>query len=318
MVTWAEITIHTTNEALDAITNMLYELGASGVVVEDSSDLIKSSYGNYGERYDLDLTQYPTEGILIKVYYPETNLLENKIKKIKRFIHQLKEYDIDIGKNELTINRVKEEDWETSWKKYYKPVNISKQITIVPTWHEYKPQTTNEKLIYLDPGMAFGTGTHPTTKLSIKALEKYIQNSDEVIDVGCGSGILSIASCLLGAKKVFAFDIDEVAVKSTQLNSQINGVNEQINISQNNLLQDIDRNADLIVANILAEIIVDLIDDAWKSLKKGGHFITSGIIQKKKDLVRNALIKKGFAIVEIEEMDDWVCIIAQKDSMDSK
>lgn len=313
MMSWAEIRIHTTNEALEPITNILYEFGASGVVVEDSADLIKPRDRKYGEMYELNPDKYPLEGIYIKVYFLENNLLEKKIDQIKKSIQQLQNYEIDLGKNEIVINSIEEEDWETAWQKYYMPVNITNQLTIVPIWHDYKAESINEKIIYLDPGMAFGTGTHPTTKLSIRALERYIQNSDVVIDVGCGSGVLSIASCLLGANKVYAFDIDEVAVKSTRLNRQLNGLDDQINVSQNNLLKEIQLNANIIVSNILAEIILDLIDDAWNNLKQGGFFITSGIIEQKKDLVKNALIRKGFKIREIEQLENWISIIAKKE-----
>lgn len=312
-MTWAEVCIHTTNEALEPITNILYEAGASGVVIEDPIDLNKPRNHHFGEIYELDPTKYPSNGIYIKVYFPNDQLLTNKVESIKNSIHQLKKLDIDIGENSLTISTVEEEDWETSWQKYYKPVNISNQITIVPKWHDYKPLTSEEIMIYLDPGMAFGTGTHPTTKLSILALEKYVQKYDLVLDVGCGSGVLSIASCLLGAKKVLAYDVDEIAIKSTQTNRDLNNLHDEVIVSQNDLLKGIEQHADIVVANILAEIIMDLIDQAWLNLKKDGLFIASGIILNKKKMVSEAIENKGFKIVEIDQMENWVCIVAKKE-----
>src|SRR5690625_2856419 len=189
---WAEIRIHTTNEALEPITNILYEKGASGVVIEDPKDLDKPRGNDFGEIYELDKYKYPLDGIFIKVYFPNNDMLNHKILKITKLINQLNKYDIDIGKNKLEITYIKEEDWSTSWQKYYKPVKVSDTITIVPSWHEYHTRSEQDKIVYLDPGMAFGTGTHPTTKLSIRALEKYIKNTQDIIDVGCGSGVLSI------------------------------------------------------------------------------------------------------------------------------
>lgn len=160
--------------------------------------------------------------------------------------------------------------------------------------------------------MAFGTGTHPTTILSIQGLEAYVQPDDKIIDVGCGSGVLSIASVKLGAESVQAFDLDDIAVKSTNLNVKLNHLQNQVTAKQNNLLDGVDSQADVIVSNILAEIIVRFVEDAYKNLRPGGHFITSGIIQKKKQLVRDRLIEAGFEIISASELEDWVSIVAKK------
>lgn len=312
-MTWAEISIHTTHEALEAINNILYDAGANGVVIEDPLDLVKERQNHFGEIYELDSSKYPAKGIYIKVYFPNNHLLENKIQKIKKSIEQLDKFGIDIGENKIVVNRVEEEDWETAWQKYYTPVKISNKITIVPNWHKYKPVSNIEKIVYLDPGMAFGTGTHPTTKLSVLALEKYLRHSNEVIDVGCGSGVLSIVSCLLGAKNVLALDLDDIAVKSTKLNRELNHLNEKIKVQQNDLLTGIHLKADLIVANILADIVIDLINDAWNNLKNGGLFIASGIILQEKQNVVDALEIKGFKMIEIKQMKNWLCMIAKKE-----
>ena len=162
------------------------------------------------------------------------------------------------------------------------------------------------------PGMAFGTGTHPTTILSLRALEKYLNKEDIVLDVGSGSGVLSIASALLGAKEVYAYDLDDVAVKSTQVNVEINDLERTVVAEQNDLLQGIHQQADLIVSNILAEIIIQFIDDTWTNLKPGGLFITSGIIDNKKQLVIDELKKHDFEIIAENELKNWVSIIAKK------
>ncbi|WP_106497101.1 50S ribosomal protein L11 methyltransferase [Lentibacillus sp. Marseille-P4043] len=309
---WSEICVHTTNEAIEPISNILHENGASGVVIEDPLDLVKERENEFGEIYDLDTSEYPEEGVYVKAYLPVNSFLGETVEEIKQAINNLMIYDIDLGRNNITLSEVKEEEWATAWKKYYKPVKISKKITITPTWEDYPPVASDELIIELDPGMAFGTGTHPTTVLSIQALEQYIKQDDMIMDVGCGSGVLSIASVLLGAQKVYAYDLDEIAVKSTKLNAKLNKLGQQIETKQNNLLDHVSKQADIIVSNILAEIIVRFIHDAWNNLKEDGLFITSGIIQAKKQMVKDQLQENGFTILEINEMEDWVSIVAKK------
>lgn len=309
---WSEICIHTTNEAMEPISNILHETGASGLVIEDPLELVKERKNTFGEIFALNPADYPQDGVNIKAYLPVNNFLDKAIEEIKQAINNLQHYKIDIGRNQITINEVHEEEWATAWKKYYKPVKISKRITITPTWEDYEPVSSNEIIIELDPGMAFGTGTHPTTVLSIQALERYLKQDDLVIDVGSGSGVLSIASALLGAKEVSAYDLDDVAVQSTVANVKLNRLDKKVVTKQNNLLQGLDMKANVIVSNILAEIIVQFVDDAWNSLKKDGLFITSGIIQNKQQLVKDKLELQGFHIIEINEKEDWISIIARK------
>ncbi|OEH55601.1 ribosomal protein L11 methyltransferase [Oceanobacillus sp. E9] len=311
---WSEISIHTTNEAIEPISNILHETGASGLVIEDPLDLERMERAQFGELYDLDPTLYPEEGVRIKAYLPMNSFLGETVEEIKQAINQLLLYDIDLGKNEVLLSEVHEEEWATAWKKYYKPVKISNRITITPTWEDYTPVSSDELIIELDPGMAFGTGTHPTTVLSIQGLEAYVNPGDLVMDVGCGSGVLSIAAAKLGAEKVYAYDLDEIAVKSTKLNSKLNQIHESVMVKQNNLLEGVQQEADVIVSNILAEIIVRFVDDAWSNLKEGGYFITSGIIQNKKQFVKDKLTEQGFEVISLNEMEDWVSIVAKKPS----
>ncbi|HLS61477.1 MAG TPA: 50S ribosomal protein L11 methyltransferase [Virgibacillus sp.] len=309
---WSEVCIHTTHEAMEPVTNTLQELHYGGVVIEDPLDISKQRDSIFGEIYEIDRNKYPSEGIFIKVYLLMDDQLEANIAEIKDSIDQLASYGIDLGENKLTCHEVKAEDWETSWKKYYKPVKVSPHITVVPSWEDYVPETEKEVMIKLDPGMAFGTGTHPTTMLSIQALEKTLVKNDVVIDVGCGSGVLSIASGLLGARKVNAYDLDEVAISSTRENVDMNDLTDKVMAQQNNLLDHVNKQADVIVANILAEIIIKFTKEAWNNLKQGGHFITSGIIKDKQELVEQSLVEVGFQTIEINEMNNWICIIAKK------
>lgn len=308
---WTEICIHTTNEAIESISYILQETGASGLVIEDPLDLVKAKEAQFGEIYELDPQDYPDEGVRIKTYLPVNSHLKDTIDEITKRINALATFH-DLGKNEIVLTDVHEEDWATAWKKYYKPVQVTDTITIKPIWEEYRPANEHEVIIEMDPGMAFGTGTHPTTILSIQALEKYLKAKDKVIDVGSGSGILTIAAAKLGAAKIHAFDLDEVAVKSSKANIQLNDLASEITVEQNDLLKGIHLDADVIVSNILAEIIVKFINDAWNNLKAGGYFITSGIIKDKQEMVLGELRRQGFEVIEQNELEDWISIIARK------
>ncbi|XXM73690.1 50S ribosomal protein L11 methyltransferase [Lysinibacillus sphaericus] len=313
---WSEISILTTNEAIEPVSHILHESGASGVVIEDPFDLIKEREDMFGEIYQLNPDDYPSEGVLVKAYLPVNSFLGETVEEIKQGITNLVTYDIDIGENKVEISEVNEEEWATAWKKYYHPVKISDKFTIVPTWEDYTPVHSDELIIELDPGMAFGTGTHPTTVMCIQALERIVKPGDSVIDVGTGSGVLSIAGAMLDASEVKAYDLDEVAVKSARLNVKLNKVQDRVSVDQNNLLNGIAGQADVIVANILAEIILRFTEDAFELVKPGGYFITSGIIQPKKQEVKEALEHAGFLIEEVMVMEDWVAIIAQKPTVE--
>lgn len=310
---WSEISIHTTNEAIEPISHILHEAGASGVVIEDPFELTKEREDQFGEIYQLNPDDYPEEGVIVKAYLPVNSFLGETVEAIKDSINNLILFNIDIGLNKVTISEVNEEEWATAWKKYYNPVKISEKFTIVPTWEIYNPVSSDELIIELDPGMAFGTGTHPTTVMCIQALERTVRPGDRVIDVGTGSGVLSIAAAMLRAEDVRAFDLDEVAVTQAKLNIKLNKVHNMVNVSQNNLLDGVEEgSADVIVANILAEVILRFTVDAARIVKPGGYFITSGIIQQKKDQVKEALVSSGFEITETILMEDWVAIISKR------
>ncbi|MFB5558044.1 50S ribosomal protein L11 methyltransferase [Bacillus cereus] len=308
---WSEISIHTTEEAVEAVSHILHEAGASGVAIEDPAELTKEREQQYGEIYALNPDEYPAEGVLIKAYFPQTDSLHETIAGVKSSIDVLPSYDIEIGTGNITVNEVNEEDWATAWKKYYHPVQISDTFTIVPTWEEYTPSSPDEKIIELDPGMAFGTGTHPTTTMCIRALEKTVQPGDNIIDVGTGSGVLSIAAAKLGASSVQAYDLDPVAVESAEMNVRLNKTDDIVSVGQNSLLEGIEGPVDLIVANLLAEIILLFPEGAARVVKSGGLFITSGIIAAKEKVISEALEKAGFTIEEVLRMEDWVAIIAR-------
>ena len=309
---WSELSIHTTNEAVEAISNILHEAGASGVVIEDSEELLREREDVFGEIYSLNPDDFPVDGVRVKAYLAETSFLLETVEEIKLAINNLQNFNIDLGHNHVTVQEVDEEDWATAWKKYYHPVKISNRFTIVPTWEDYERVNTDELIIELDPGMAFGTGTHPTTVMCLQALEKTVQKGISVIDVGTGSGVLSIGAAKLGAASIHALDLDEVAVQSAKENIALNKVNNIVQVTHGNLLDNVNEQADIVVANILAEIIMTFTNDAYSIVKNGGLFITSGIIATKKDDVRHSLQQAGFEIEEVMMMEDWVTIISRK------
>lgn len=310
---WSEVSIHTTAEAVDAVSNLLYEMGANGVVIEDTEVLHRDWDTPFGEIYQLSPDDFPAEGVFVKAYLAaDSSTLGDMLSELKQQLDELTGYGLDIGKGTIAVNDVHEDEWAHAWKKYYKPVHVSDRMTIKPVWEEYQQKSPDEVIIEMDPGMAFGTGTHPTTILCLRALEKYLQPGDRVFDVGTGTAILSIAAVKLGAEHVLAMDLDEVAVRSAQANTELNGVDEKITVRQNNLLEGVDGPVDLVVANILAEIIVRFTDDVYRVLKPEGTFIASGIIEAKAQEVKNAMAASGLEIVETIFIDDWVAITAKK------
>ena len=308
---WIEVKIKTTTEAIETVSGILYDVGVGGVVIEDPSDLIFSE-GDAGDWDYVDeaLLQNVLEGAIVKGYLPESVDLIDKIEWIRQSVEMIPQYNLDKGLGEVTTTEVYEEDWAHTWKKYYKPMKIGDRIVVKPTWESYISQE-EEIIVELDPGMAFGTGTHETTMMCVQNLEKYVTPNSLVFDIGCGSGILSITAAKLGARKVVGIDLDEVAVKVSKKNVEDNHVTGQVEIKRGNLLDTLHERADIVVANIIADVIIILADDIKKFLKKDSVFIASGIILDKIDEVTAALKKNGLQILQIETMGEWTAIVSK-------
>lgn len=308
---WIEVQVKTTTEAVEAVSSILYDVGAGGLSIEDPNDIIL--YAKSDECWDYieaGLLEHQYEGVIVKAYFPESEDLIDKIELIRLNVEKIPQYSLDKGLGEVTTSEVYEKDWAEAWKKYYKPKKIGDRIVVKPSWEEYEKEN-NDIILELDPGMAFGTGTHETTILCIRQLEKYINSGQTVFDIGCGSGILSIASAKLGAERVVAVDLDELAIKVTKENAKINHVENIIDVRHGNLLEVVNEDTDVIVANIIAEIIVILAKDITKFLKKGGIFITSGIIHEKIDMVREAMIAEGLEIIDTITLGEWASVVAR-------
>ncbi|SKC79655.1 50S ribosomal protein L11 methyltransferase [Maledivibacter halophilus] len=310
---WNEITIKTTSEYVEAVCNILYDVGVGGVVIEDPKDLIINMKEETSwDYFDIDSLDIDYEGAVVKGYLPESQDLPDKIELIKQNVHNLSMENENSEPNQVTIAEVYEEDWANSWKKYYKPKKIGNKIVVKPSWEDYMPKE-NEKIIELDPGMAFGTGTHETTTMCIRLLEKYIRQGNTVYDIGCGSGILSIAAAKLEAGKVVAVDIDETACKVSRSNVKMNSVQDIVEIKNGNLMDVVKGKADIIVANIIAEIIIILANDIRKFMKDDSIFIASGIILDKVDEVVLALKENGLGILHVEKLGEWAAIVSKKE-----
>lgn len=291
---WIKLTVTTTNEASEAVINLLMENGAGGVEIDDS-----------------DLSQ-----VELATYFQAQAGLVELLPELEQKIAQLREFGLDPGKGTVKLAELDDDSWADVWKKYYHPVRLTRYLTIVPSWESYTPETIDEKVIKLDPGRAFGTGTHPTTKLALQALETVVRGGETMIDVGTGSGVLSIAAKYFGVGQIAAYDVDAEAVKAAEENLALNGMQDAITVGANDLLAGIKTKVELITANILAEIIVPLIPQAYACLKPGGIFITSGIIVDKKDLIASELEAKGFVIDQVLNIKDWYSIIAHMPTTD--
>lgn len=309
---WIEVTIKTTTEAVEAITNILDNERTGGVIIEDPKDFLFQKKNELDWDYVEEevFNKSGQEGVLIKTYISEERNVMEVIENIKQKVLGLKEFGIDIGEGSVSLGQVKEEDWANEWKKYYKPTKVGQKIVVKPTWEEYEEQE-GDLIIELDPGMAFGTGTHETTSMCIRELEKYVDETKRVFDIGCGSGILAIAAAKLGAKEVVAGDLDEVAVKVSKENCEENNVSDKVIVKHGSLFEVVEGKADVIVANIIADIIKILAKDVSKFLTEDGVFISSGIILAKIDEVVEALEENGFEIVEIIKLGEWSAIVSK-------
>lgn len=306
---WVEVSIFTSSEAVEAVSGILYNTGVKGLAIEDPQDIeFKKKHPGDWDYFDESILDVK-DGALIKGYYKNDSKLNEYLSYIKESINNLEQFGIDKGKGLVTAANVNEEDWENNWKKYYKPTKVGERIVVKPIWEEYKPKD-DELIVELDPGMAFGTGTHETTRMCIKALEKHVKNESTVFDIGTGSGILSISAAKLGAKKVVGVDLDPVAVKSASENVKFNDINN-VRILEGNLMDVVEGKANIVIANIIADVIISLAKDVRNFILKGGLFISSGIINDRKDDVIRELEKNDFDIEEVNADGEWVCIVAR-------
>ncbi len=319
---WIKVTIYTSAEGIEGVTGRLYQLGITGLEIEDEQDFLEFLENNkqYWDYVDEDLMKQKHTETKVSCYVSNDMNGNELLIAIRDSMKEMKDLDDDnsYGRLEVEIENTSTEDWANNWKKYFHPMEVGEKILIKPEWEELTEPT--DRLVFnINPGMSFGTGSHYTTQLCIEALEKYIKPGIKMLDLGCGSGILSILSLMLGAKEAVAVDIDPNAVDTAYENAQMNNIGrEHYKVLSGNVVTDKDiqdiisqDKYEVVAANIVADVIIGLAPKAREYMKEGGVFITSGIIEGRQDEVKEALEENGFEIVDIRNRKDWYSIICK-------
>lgn len=319
---WIKVTIYTTYEGIEPVSGRMYQLGITGLEIEDArefDDFLEESR-EYWDYVDEDLIEKMHGETKIRVYVSDDTAGRELLIAIKSTLDELKAIDElnAFGRLETETDGMTEQDWANNWRKYFHPIEIGEKIMIKPEWEELQDKT--DRIVFnIEPGMSFGTGAHYTTQLCLEALEKYIKAGDKMLDLGCGSGILSVISLMLGADEAVAVDIDPNAVDTAYQNAERNDVDKsRYTVLAGNVLTDPDiqteiakNSYEVVCANIVADVIIGLAPKAKEYMKKGGVFITSGIIEDRIDDVKNALRENGFEIVAVNQRKDWASIICE-------
>lgn len=319
---WIQISIYTAPEGIEPVSGRLYQLGINGVEIEDETDFktFLEENKDYWDYVDDELIKQKSGETRIKTYVSDNLAGREMLASISDSLRELKELDDEnqFGRLELVLDNVKEEDWANNWKKYYHPIEIGSRILIRPEWEDV-PSNSERTVFTINPGMSFGTGSHDTTRLCLESLEKLVVPGCSMLDLGCGSGILSIVSILLGAAKAHAVDIDPNAVDIAYENASKNGVGKNVytveagNIVSDSKLRDklAENKYDIVAANIVADVIIAVAPFIPNFMTKDGVFITSGIITDRLEDVKASLEDVGFRIDEINISGDWASVICR-------
>lgn len=303
MSEWTKLSVRGRTEELEAIAAVMSMLD-NGLMIEDYSDV--SLDGVYGDLIDESILNADRDHGAVSIFVPAEKSLSEYVAFLRERFSDL-EMDVKIETEGL-----REEDWAEAWKQYYKPIPLGR-VTVVPAWQEYTP-AEGEKIIRMDPGMAFGTGTHETTRLVMRFLQDVIMGGERVLDLGCGSGILSLCASKLGASFCAAYDIDPVAVRVAEENVRADGA-DNIECGVSDLLRSVDLSGgkyDFVVANIVADVIIRLLPDVGAYMTDAGRMIVSGIISPRAEEVREAIAANGFSVVEERQENDWLAILIEK------
>ena len=303
---WVEVSVETKTEAADLVTAAFTDIGAGGVEIDDPA--LINAYIDEGRWDYRDMERKPETGmVVVRSYLANDEELDGKVRTLKASLEYMKERGADLGTAKVSTNIRNDEDWVDNWKKYFHTDKVGKKLVIQPSWEEYEAQP-DDIVLRLDPGAAFGTGTHPTTSMCLRALEELVKPDMTVFDVGTGSGVLAIAAAKLGASKVVAADYDATAVKSAKFNSAENGPESIIEIKQSDLLKEFSGKAKLITANLIADLVIRLFDELDDHLEKGGRLLASGIILSREEDVVAAAKLHGLFIVQRHEEKEWLAL----------
>ena len=306
---WIELIIHTTTEGTDRISDLLMDAGASGTMIEDRSDIPDPDkpHGIW-EIIDPGLISNMPEDVLVHAWFEENASIHSLLESIQGRLSEMSASQTGLGSLKLELRSVNDSAWTDIWKKYCKPFYAGRHLVVKPTWEPFEPQP-DDLIIEIDPGMAFGSGTHETTGMCLALLEETISGGEEVIDVGTGSGILSIGAALLGAGHVLAIDIDPDAVKVASENIRNNNVSDIVTVQQGDLLEQVSAVGDICVANIISDVIIAFAAPLRNHIRPGGHFICSGIVSSRSDEVASALTAAGYDILRKETRGEWTAFL---------
>lgn len=316
---YVKVAVKTTTEAVDLVSSLFDDLGIEGVQIEDNIPL--SEEDKKAMFIDILPELEPDDGSAVVSSYidPETTEINELVKQIEEGLEELSLF-VNVGDKKVITEETDDKDWLNNWKEFFKPFRVADDIVIKPTWEKLEKVNENDLVIEIDPGTAFGTGSHETTRLCILGLRKYITSETKLLDVGCGSGILSIIGLKLGAKYATGTDIDPAALTATYENVEVNHIEkEQFQAISGNIIEDTKMQEeinvsqyDIVVANILADVIIPLSKTLKDLMRPGAIFISSGIIDMKKAEVEEAILANDFEILEVNEMGDWVSFVARK------
>lgn len=307
---WIEVNVQVTHEAVEVVADILTAAGTSGVAIEDPQLINNLRNSGTWELCDIP-EQENTEIVTVSAYYADDEKLQDRLKQIESELAAVEERIGSFRFGNIRFRSLSEKDWANEWKQYFHVTHVGESLVIKPSWEEYTPKE-GEHVIKIDPGMAFGTGTHHTTNMCMARLEKVLPANAEVFDVGTGSGILAIAAALLGAKSVKAVDIDAVAVRVARENIADNGLEDKIEVKEGDLLRGTEGQADVIIANIIADIIIMLLKDIPGKLKDDGIFLASGIISDRRADVEAAAAEAGMKVDHVDEKGGWVVMQMSK------
>lgn len=310
---WIELIVHTTSEGTDRVSEILMDAGASGTMIEDRADIPDPDkpHGIW-EVIDPALLENMPEDVLVHAWFEENPSIPGLLDAIRLSLAQLSENSCaDYGTLSLDIHSVNDQAWTDVWKKYFKPFHAGEHIVIKPTWEPYTPDS-DDLIIEIDPGMAFGSGTHETTGMCLSILEEVVHGGEHIIDVGTGSGILAIGAAMLGAAHVTAVDIDPDAVKVAQENVTHNHVDHIVSVQQGNLLDSVSDICDICVANIISDVIIAFAEPLMQHIYPGGLFICSGIVLSRRDEVAYALTSAGYEILRTVTRGEWTAFLSRR------